>query len=326
MLNAVTFPDAVSMHDQMCRSFVTGRMGHEFTWAGSSEVGIDNLLMEVESFATPKFDMDRLWLSQSRWNTMVRQYIDPDALEQTLDMVSTHLAKSRRKSGTATLRMQPTTDDLDDWQDDPGPIELQTKLVKGAHSGRQVRRRWGSCMLALTYRNVPKPTVMLTSRTTYFGYLAMMDVMVANVFAQKVGAIVGVNPAEMSFVWHVDLAQYHGFRSLAFPTGLPRMLHAMDRYVDNDALWRKTKTEGRMGWYKTLVGYRRILRSDREGVLYGDESFSSFARVRRRFHTQIHGFDYAAQFAGGSRLGAVGAFAPLPSLPASSLTFAPIGH
>jgi hypothetical protein len=324
MLNAQTFPDVVTMHDTVCRSFVTGRLGTDYTWTGSSEVGVDNLVMGVESFAVPDFDMASLWLSQSRWNTMVRQYIDPDRLDDTLGMISTHLSKSRRKSGTATLRMA-TTDDLDD-SDDPGPVELQTNLVRGAQSGRQVRRRWGSCMLALTYRNVPYPTVALTSRTTYFGYLAMMDVMVANVFAQKVGEIVGVSPSDMHFVWHVDLAQYHGFRSIAFPTSRPRLLHALDQYVDNPSLCTRAKAEGRMGWYKTLVGYRRILRSDREGVLYGDESFSSFARVRRRFHTQVHGYEYAEQFAGGSRLGSVGAFAPLPVLPASSLTFAPIGH
>lgn len=323
------FDTADDMHDHMCRTFLTGRMGEQYNWSGSSEVGQDNVVLGVRSFTTPDFDLSNLWLSESRWNTMVRQYINPEALDHTLSMVDSHLSKSKRKSGTATLRMVGDPDE--DWDnpeewDDPGPVELQTNLVVGRRSGRQVRRRWGSCMLALTYRNVPHPTVSLTSRTTYFGYLALLDIMVANVFAQKCGELTGYDPGEMRFVWHIDLAQYHGFRCLAIPTMNRRLLHALDKYVDRDDLWAKAKAEGRVGWYKTLVGYRRILRSDRAGLLYGDESFSSFCRVRRRFHTQVHGYDYAAQFNGGTRLGGVNAFKPLPSLAAASLDFSAIGR
>lgn len=323
MLNSFTYDTVDDMHDQVCSALFRGRMGQEYTWVGSSEVGIDNVTLGVRSFAVPDYDLADLWLTESRWNTMVRQYVNPDALDGTLGMVETHLAKSRRKSGTATLRLSPTADDLDDPEE---VIELQTNLVQGKKSGRQVRRRWGSCMLALTYRNVPHPTVVLTSRTTYFGYLAIMDAMVANVFAQKCGAIVGIDPADMRFVWHINLAQYHGFRSLAYPAGNPRMLKFLDQCVDDEDKWKRLKAEGRMGVLRTLTGYRRILQSDRAGRLYGDESFSSFCRVRRRFHTQVHGFQYASQFNGGTRIGSTKAFKPVPSLPAQSLTFSAIGR
>jgi hypothetical protein len=299
-------------------------MGAEYNWVGSSEVGLDNVTLGVRSFAMPTMDLSRLWLTQSRWNTMVRQYINPNALDATLGMVQDHLAKSKRKSGTATLRLTPTDEDIDEAGAEV--IELQTNLVEGKKSGRQVRRRWGSCMLALTYRNVPHPTVTLTSRTTYFGYLAIMDVMVANVFAQMCGAIVGTQIEDMRFVWHINLAQYHGFRSLAYPAGNPRMLKLLDKCVDDEAKWKQLKEQSRFGVLRTLTGYRRILRSDREGVLYGDESFSSFCRVRRRFHTQVHGYDYASQFNGGTRIGSTKAFKPVPLLPAESLTFSAIGR
>lgn len=322
MLHNEEFDDVVDLHDEVCRGLFKGKMGREFNWVGSSEVGLDNLTLGARSFGVPTYDLARLWLTQSRWNTMVRQYINPDALDATLGMVETHLTKSKRKSGTATLRLRPT-DDLDDPEE---VVDLQTNLVEGKKSGRQVRRRWGSCMLALTYRNVPTPTVSLTSRTTYFGYLAFMDIMVANVFAQKCGAIVGVDPGDMRFVWRIDLAQYHGFRSLAFPTGESGMLKFLNRSVWDEAQWRKLKADGRYGILRTLTGFRRILQSDLDERLYGDESFSSFARVRRRFHTQVLGYDYAKQFSGGTRLGGVNAFKPVPSLPASSLTFQAIGR
>lgn len=323
MLNAFNYDTVEDMHEGMCRGFFAGRLNHDYNWAGSSEVGLDNVTLGVKSFAPPDMDLSDLWLTESRWRTMVRQYVDPSALDHTLGLVSDHLAKSKKKSGTATLRLA-TTEEVDD----PGPeiADLRTNMVKGTKSGRQVRRRWGSCMLALTYRNVPRPTVTLTSRTTYFGYLAILDVMVGNVFAQQCAKITGIDPAEMTFVWHIDLAQYHGFRSLAYPANNPRMLKLLNRYVDDPKKCDEAKYDGRLGLIRTLTGYRRILKSDRAGVLYGDESFSSFARVRRRFHTQVLGYDYAQQFSGGTRLGSVNAFQPVPSMHAENLDFSPIGR
>lgn len=326
MLNSFTYDTVDDMHFAMCNGFFRGKLGTDYNWAGSSEVGLDNVTLAVRSFEVPDMDLSSLWLTESRWRTMVKQYIDPLALDHTLGMVADHLSKSKKKSGIATMRLSPTDEDIDE----PGAevVNMQTRLVTGTKSGRQVRRRWGSCMLALTYRNVPYPTVTLTSRTTYFGYLAIMDAMVANVFAQKCGELTGIDVADMHFVWHINLAQFHGFRSLAFPAGDPKMIKILDQIVDNEAKWKKIREDGRLGLHKTLVGYKRILRSDREGVLYGDESFSSFARVRRRFHTQVHGFKYASQFNGGTRLGdrGVNAFKPVPSLPAMNLGFSAIGR
>jgi hypothetical protein len=327
LLNVGTFDTTEDAHDGICRRLLLGTMGGEVDWAGSSEVGISNLTVAIRSFAVPDMDLATLWLTESRWRTMVKQYINPGSLDATLGMVETHLAKSKRKSGTATLRLQPT-DDLDE-SDGEEVVDLQTNLVEGKKSGRQVRRRWGSCMLALTYRNVPHPTVCLTSRTTYFGYLALLDMMVANVFAQKCGEITGVDVEDMHFVWHINLAQYHGFRSLADAVSEPKRAKTLAKWARDDEKIHKMKAEGRLGIHRVLVGLRRILRSDDEGVLYGDESFSSFARVRRRYHTQVHGYKYAQQFAGGTRLGGkngVGAFKPVPSLMCDQLDFDAIGR
>jgi hypothetical protein len=317
------FDDIQSAHDGMCDRLLLGTMKDErIDWSGSSEVGVSNVTLGVKSFATPDIDLASLWLTESRWNTMVRQYINPDALDATLGMVQTHLAKSKKKSGTATLRLTPTVDDFEDPTVEVA--DLRTNTVEGKKSGRQVRRRWGSCMLALTYRNVPHPTVCLTSRTTYFGYLALLDMMVANVFGQMCGDIVGVDVEDMHFVWHINLAQYHGFRSLAWAVQDPRRAKTFARWAREDDKIKEVRDQGRLGIHRTLVGLRRILRSDDDGVLYGDESFSSFARVRRRYHTQVHGYKYAQQFAGGTRLGngkGVGAFKPVPSLMCDELNF-----
>jgi hypothetical protein len=198
-----------------------------------------------------------------------------------------------------------------------GVAYLRTKTVQGYGVGKGVRRRWGSCMIALSYRTNPQPQITLVSRTTYFGYLAMLDMSVAHVLGKQASAITGIPVEDMQFRWIIEQAQFHGFRSLAWALGDDDIREQMD-----DDLPRRLSIspKERPGYRRALDGYARIMKSDDAGKLYGDEAYSSFARVRRRFHTEVYGVEYAAQFEGGSlNRGGHGSFAPLPSTPVSGL-------
>lgn len=299
MINTFAFTTANDMHDGICDSLVFGEQPHERDWVHGTEVGLHNVAIGVESFDW-SFDLKRLWIPRTRWTTMVRQYIDPQDLEDCLAKVDDRLVGRGR--GIAVLR---------------------TRMVEGRGVGRSVRRRWGSCMLSLSYRTNPRPTVSLHSRTTYFGYLAALDITVAHAFARSCGAITGIDPADMEFVWTLDLAQFHGFRSLAWMLGNPTIKTDMDADVDDRFTFGNRPVPGAQpGYRKALDGYSRILSCDRPGKLYGDEKFSSFNRVRRRFHAEVMGVEYAEQFAGGIKN--VGPFTPLPSVPSSTLDFSPL--
>lgn len=299
MITPRQFETATSMHDAMCESLMFGEDINDRDWSHGTEVGVHNVQIGVESFDWD-FDLKRLWIPPSRWTMMARQYIDKDDLEDCLAKVDDRLVGRGR--GIAVLR---------------------TRMVQGRGTGRNVRRRWGSCMLNLSYRTNPVPTVSLHSRTTYFGYLAALDITVAHVFARECGAITGIDPGDMQFVWTLDLAQFHGFRSLAWALGDEDIREQMDEDVDRRMEISNKLTPGSQpGYRKALDGYARILNCDRPGKKYGDEKFSSFNRVRRRFHTEVFGVDYGEQFAGGVK--DVGPFPPLPSTPASSLTFAAV--
>lgn len=297
MITALQFTNATAMHEGMCRRLMFGqRVGRDFDWAHGTEVGLHNVAIGCKSFAW-SFDLKRLWVPSTRWTMMVRQYMSREDLDDCLSKVADRL--TGRGRGIAVLR---------------------TRTVEGRGSGRNVRRRWGSCMLSLSYRTNPTPTVSLHSRTTYFGYLAALDITVAHAFARLCGDITGISPEEMQFVWTLDLAQFHGFRSLAWPLGDAEIKSTMDTDVDNRQAWSPRVADGNQpGYRKALDGYARILACDRPGKLYGDEKFSSFNRVRRRFHTEVMGLQYAQQFAGGARH--VGPFNPLPSVPSSTLDF-----
>jgi len=302
LVNVIRAKNATALHEKVCEQLMFGKMnGSEVDWAHGTDVGLHNVVLATERFDW-RYDLKNLWLSESRWNTMVRQYIDPSQLDWWLNMIQTRL--TGRGRGQAVMR---------------------TNLVQGRGEGRNVRRRWGSCMLSFAYRSNPVPTFTMHSRTTYFGYLAAMDMTVGHVLAWLAGDASGVEPSEMQFVWNIDLIQFHGFRSLAWPLGQPDIKDQMDEDVDDRQSFPLRGADAQPGYRKTLDGYARLLKSDREDKLYGDEAFSSFCRVRRRFHAEIMGSEYAEQFSGGDLRGkAVKPFAPLPHLWSDELDLSPL--
>ena len=309
MIHAYSYADPVEAHDAMCDQLMFGNTpGRDYDWTHGTEIGLHNVGIHCETVDF-EYDLKDLWVPPTRWSMMVRQYIDPDALSDCLAKVEDRMAgryAGRKGRGIAVLR---------------------TRLVQGRGTGRGVRRRWGSCMLNLSFRANPIPTVSLHSRTTYFGYLALVDMAVARAFAAECAAIVGIPLSSVQLVWTLDLVQFHGFRSLAWALGDHETRDMMAEDVDQRMDWSSRIAKGNQpGYRKALDGYARILKSDRAGTLYGDESFSSFCRIRRRFHTEVYGTEYAAQFEGGSRnRGGHGAFPPLPHTWVSKLDFSCLG-
>lgn len=336
MIHAYNFTDPVAAHDGMCQRLVFGDTpGKHYDWTHGTEVGLHNIAIYCDTIDFD-YDLKRLWIPPSRWTMMVRQYIDPFWLDDCLSKVEERMAgkySGRKGRGIATLRTGEHDMTLDDIMagldvDHDGVDYIKTRMVQGKGTGRGVRRRWGSCMLNLSWRANPVPTVSLHSRTTYFGYLAMMDMAVAQVFGDLCAEICSIPLAHVKFVWTMDLAQFHGFRSLAWMLTDNEIRSMMDEDVDARTSFSARMVKGNQpGYRKALDGYARILKSDRAGTKYGDESFSSFARIRRRFHTEVYGLEYADRFTGGTRnRGGKGAFPVLPSTMVSSLDFSSLDH
>lgn len=309
MIHTYTFHNPVEAHDAMCEQLIWGdnTKGVDYDWTHGTEVGLHNVAIHCDTIDF-NYNLKWLWVPPTRWTMMVRQYIDPIALKDCLDKIEERMGPTRKGS------------------DGRGISVLRTRLVQGKGVGRGVRRRWGSCMLSLSFRKSPVPVITLHSRTTYFGYLAMVDMAVARAFAQECANRTGVLLETIQFVWYLELAQFHGFRSLAWMLGDKEIRTEMDADVDNRLNFPSRRLPGnKVGYRKALDGYARILKSDRAGVLYGDESFSSFARVRRRYHTEVHGVEYADRFIGGTRRSSGNnPFPPLPNLWTSSLDLSPL--
>lgn len=291
MIHTYHYKTATAMHDGLTEELLFARSG-ELDDANSTDVQLHNVVAEAESFKWD-YSTERLWTTRARWNTMVRQYIDPEAFGSWISALE-NMPSSRR-----------------------GISVLRTNLVKMRESGRGKTRRHGSCMLNLSYRERPSPQITLHSRTCYLGYLSVLDMTVANVCARWAAQIRGVPVEQMSFVWQLEMAQFHGFRTIAYPLGGSDELY--QAYLD-------MPLKDRPGLILSRKWHDKMQELDEQGMKYGDMSFASFRRVRARWHAEVYGVEYAQQFAGGDRNPKLGKiYAPIKPTPVSALDFAPIG-
>jgi hypothetical protein len=259
----------------------------------SSSVQLHNVYAGVDSFEWNN-DLKTWWVSPARWNTLVRQYLNPATLDTYLDAIERKLYLGK-----------------------PGVAVMRTNHI-GARSNKGASwRTWGACILSVSYRSKPKPQITLHSRACYMAFLAVCDVSLAHVIGKLIGERIGVAVEDMSFVWHLESAQFHPYKSMPYylqdPTFKKQLLNPN---IDVDTV-PYPALRNAMKTVDMFYG------KDDDGVLYGDERFSQTQRARKRFHTEAHGYDYGLPFVGGEFLPPShrNRFKPLPSTPTSTLTF-----
>lgn len=261
---------------------------------------INNVMVKAES-CDYEYDLKDTWVTRNRWTSLVRQYLDPVALDGFLGQIEAKLKGKKR--GIAFLRTQMVA-------------------KRTAASNNKEWRRWGSCMLGFSYTALPKPQLTLHSRTTYLGYIGQLDLALAHVLAREIGLRVGLTPADISFVWVIDGAQFHSFKSLAWFFQHERDAKMLTKKPHTDELKKRAPV-----LWRAQHRYLEYVKMDDDGILYCDLSFSQQLRIRRRLHTEVHGPTYGKPWEGGTRLKSAGmaVVAPvLPSVPVSSLNFDPL--
>lgn len=305
------------LHNDMVRSLVHAE-ADQLDIISSVDVQIHNVTAFAHSM---KWDanLKDYWLTKSRWSMMVRQYLDPDELQAWIDQCTSQIGRKGR--GIATLR---------------------TKVVKprgGAatgHTNKQTRR-WGSCMLSITYKALPYPQITLHSRTTYLGYIGALDLSVAWMVAKYLANEMKVPVESFSFLWYNEAIQWHNFKSMAWLL--------MHRDPDDRALYRRLLTKGKSKLSEgeldiltnspalkaTRKWLSKVRVEDANSVTYGDMNYNTYRRIRRRWHTEVFGLEFAQTFEGWSkhkRGDKVGenkeyfkAYGPLPDVWVNSLDF-----
>lgn len=274
------------LHDQMCTYLVEAK-DTQLDVISTVDVQVHNVVAEASSMSWD-FDMKDMWLTPSRWTMMINQYLDPEELTAWIDRCTSKIGKKGR--GIAVMR---------------------TKMVAargGAATGHTNKetRRWGSCMLALSYKALPHPQITLYSRTSYLGYIGALDLTVAWMAGKYLADAMGMKVEDIRFVWMNEAIQWHNFKSAAFVLNHPdkKRRKAYRRLIlkptkklkpeELDALKASPALKLTRKWFA------KVIEEDKAGRTYGDMTYNTFRRIVRRYHTEVHGFDYAKEFEGWS--------------------------
>jgi hypothetical protein len=274
------------LHDVLCESLINAAPD-ELDMITSVDVQIHDVMAEAKSMDWD-FDMKSTWLTKSRWSMMTRQYLEPEEVDAWIDRCTSKIGTKGR--GIAVLR---------------------TKVVKprgGAATGHTNKesRRWGSCMLNISYKAKPYPQITLHSRTSYLGYIGALDLSVAWMLGKYLADAMGVDVKTFAFVWHNEAIQWHNFKSLAFMLNHtdPKKQKEYRRLLiePSSALTtpEKRKVIGSPAIKLSRKWLQKVVKEDEAGRTYGDMSYNTFRRIVRRYHTEVYGEEYAKQFEGWS--------------------------
>lgn len=269
-----TYKDITELNNGLTKRLVYARP-EELDVMNSMDFQLNQVMVQADSCAYD-FALKDIWVTPNRWTSLTKQYLDPFTLEAFLDQIE-HKLKGRKR-GIAFMR----TNDV---------------KPRGTKTNSKVWRRWGSCMLGIGYTSLPKPQITLHSRTTYLGYIGQLDLALVHVVAREIAARVGLTVDDISFVWHIEGAQFHSFKSLAWFFQDEKDERKLMELPHNDKL--KNRAPVLYLSQKRMMEYQKL---DDDGVLYCDMSFSQQLRIRRRWHTEVMGEEYGKPWEGGTRL------------------------
>lgn len=282
-----TYKDITELNKKLTERLVYARP-EELDVMNSMDFQLNQVMVQAES-CDYDFALKDIWVTQNRWTSLTKQYLDPFVLEGFLDQIE-HKLKGRKR-GIAFMRTN----------------DVKPRTTK---TNSKVWRRWGSCMLGIGFTSMPKPQITLHSRTTYLGYIGQLDLALVHVVAREIAQRLGITVSDISFVWHIEGAQFHSFKSLAWFFQNERDTKMLLKKAHTDEL----KERAPVLWL-SQKRMREYLDLDDQGVLYCDMSFSQALRIRRRYHTEVMGPDYGLPFEGGTRLKSASMALVAPPLP-----------
>jgi hypothetical protein len=317
---AAKAPTMTLLHDRLCAKLIHATEG-QLDVISSVDVQLHNVMAEADSMEWD-FDLKNLWLTPSRWTMMARQYVDPTELQAWIEKITKHIGLRGR--GIAMMR---------------------TKTVAargGPEKGNKETRRWGSCMLAVSYKALPRPQITLYSRTSYLGYLSGLDLSIAWMCARYLAHELGCKVEDFSFVWMNEAMQFHNFKSLAYMLNhsdpekrkhYRRLLRWSEAKLREEELWDQVEDSPAIKLAR--VWMQRLMKMDKDGLTLGDMTYNTYRRIRRRYHTEVLGFDRAQEFEGwsyykqgpkqGEQKEFYKAYKPLASVTIKDLDFKGIG-
>jgi hypothetical protein len=211
-----------------------------------------------------EYDLDvgrDLWLNIGRWSRLIREYISQVKLMEFIDGAKQIFSGEARPGATVNMQFR-----------DP------KKTPK--------KHRWGGCLIGATFRGREgdghRPCITFYSRTTYIGYIGLLDAAIAHV----IGEYISEESGDIDFRWHLSDMQIHGFKTLPYVFSQQLLYEKLNRYVGklthNEKKFRARVTPT---WFHMTKWYNKILESyDEWGEdMLDHEKYGPLKRIKRRW-------------------------------------------
>ena len=159
--------------------------------------------------------------------------------------------------------------------------------------------------------------------------------------ARYLARAMGCKVEDISFVWLNEAVQYHNFKSMAYLLNHPdktqrkRYRRLLMKKMKKLSEEEQAALENSPALRLTRKWLQNTMQLDKDGKTLGDMTYNTYRRIRRRFHTEVMGLEYAKQFEGWSYFKAgpkkgekkefFKAYGELPSTPIQKLDFSRIG-
>lgn len=226
-----------------------------------------------------------LWLNKGRWSRLIKEYVPREPLNRLIAQAVEIVTGKARDGATANMMFR-----------DPD------RYAK--------KHRWGGCLMGITFRGNGDGTYTITffSRTTYIGYMGLMDAAIAHVLAREIvnacGPECDLRLEEIKFRWLITSSQLHCFKTLPFIFSQPDLMKRLEGFA---RIVNKSPRAMPPTWRNMAKWYNKVLEHHKKfGVgMLDQEKYGPFRRIKRRW----------LEYKGHLKK------AVPPSLPVSQLTF-----
>jgi len=242
--------------DELIVKTMNGHLDHPAPDAClGTETHLFNVLLTANSCAYTLDMSKELWLNVGRWSRLIKEYISKDDLEQFIRLSKVIYTREARMGATTEMRFL-------------SPIREPKK------------HRWGGCLMGVVFRGEYDnyPTLTLYTRTTYMGYMGLLDAAIIHLLATMIS---DGHPERVNFRWYIASMQLHSFKSLPYMfTNNTWWNKLVSAELDRSRIAHMTPT-----WRECMRWYCRLMDAFRkEGVKMMDtEKYGPYKRVKRRW-------------------------------------------
>jgi hypothetical protein len=227
-------------------------------------LNIETHLFNVQLLAdTCDYELDigkEVWLNKGRWSRLIKEYVPRESVRRFVSQADEILRREARLGATANM-----------FCHDPKRYDK--------------KHRWGGCLMGMTFRGdngkSGPATLTVYSRTSYMGYMGLLDAGVAHVIARQIAEQSGLTTADIGFRWYLSSQQLHGFKTLPYIYSQPDLMGTLERIVRNPPHITPTWQILR-GWYKKVLEHWDDAKHDPKRML-AMEKYGPFKRIKRRW-------------------------------------------